>query len=119
MQFDQPEQHQEQQQEPHQEQHQEQQQEPHQEQQHEDDLTNLVDRMDTLERKLDLILLKLDGSIMKNCDKMGTHIDFVNGVYDTVKIPLNYIANKKHKLINPIGSYKELPLIKNTDPMAQ
>ena len=119
MQFDQPEQHQEQQQEPHQEQHQEQQQEPHQEQQHEDDLTNLVDRMDTLERKLDLILLKLDGSIMKNCDKMGTHIDFVNGVYDTVKIPLNYIANKIHKLINPIGSYKELPLIKNTDPMAQ
>lgn len=110
MQFDQPEQHQ--------EQHQEQQHEQEQHQ-HEDDLTNLVDRMDTLERKLDLILLKLDGSIMKNCDKMGTHIDFVNGVYDTVKIPLNYIANKIHKLINPIGSYKELPLIKNTDPMAQ
>ncbi len=51
---------------------------------------------------------------------MGTHIDFVNGVYDTVKIPLNYIANKIHKIINPVGSYKALPLIKNTDDtMAQ
>jgi tetrahydromethanopterin S-methyltransferase subunit G len=84
--------------------------------QHEDDLTHLVDRMDTLERKLDLILLKLDGSVIKNCDKMGTHIDFVNGVYATVKIPLNYLANKIHKIANPFGSYKELPLIKNTDP---
>ncbi len=107
MHFDQPEQHQAQQ-------HQAQQ-EPHQQPQYDDNLTHLIDRMDTLERKLDLILLKLDGSVINNCDKMGTHIDFVNGVYATVKIPLNYIANKIHKIINPVGSYKELPLI--TDPM--
>jgi len=93
----------------------EQHQQPQHQPQHEDDLTHLVDRMDTLERKLDLILLKLDGSVIKNCDKMGTHIDFVNGVYATVKIPLNYLANKIHKIANPFGSYKELPLIKNTD----
>jgi hypothetical protein len=106
MHFDQPEQHQSQHQESHQ---------AHQQPQYDDNLTHLIDRMDTLERKLDLILLKLDGSVINNCDKMGTHIDFVNGVYATVKIPLNYIANKIHKIINPVGSYKELPLI--TDPM--
>lgn len=78
---------------------------------HEDELKHLMDRMDTIERKLDLILLKLDGSIIKNCDKMGTHIDFVNGVYHTVKVPLNYISNKIHKITNPFGSHKELPLI--------
>jgi hypothetical protein len=66
--------------------------------------------MDTIERKLDLILHKLDGSVIKNCDKMGTHIDFVNGVYATVKVPLNYISTKIHKLANPFGSPKELPL---------
>jgi len=75
-------------------------------------LTDITNRLDALERKLDLILTKLDGSVIKNCDKMGTHIDFVNGVYATVKVPLNYIANKIHKIINPIGSYKELPLIR-------
>jgi hypothetical protein len=82
---------------------------------HEDELKHLMERMDTIERKLDLILLKLDGSIIKNCDKMGTHIDFVNGVYDTVKVPLNYISNKIHKLANPFGSHKELPLISNAN----
>ena len=41
---------------------------------------------------------------------MGSHIDFVNGVYATVKVPLNYLSNKIHKLANPFGSPKELPL---------
>lgn len=70
----------------------------------------LIDRMDTIERKLDLIVQKLDASVIKNCDKMGSHIDFVNGVYTTVKVPLNYISNKIHKLANPFGSPKELPM---------
>ena len=77
-----------------------------------DQLTNITNRLDALERKLDLILTKLDGSVIKNCDKMGNHIDFVNGVYATVKVPLNYISNKMHKIINPLGSHKELPLIR-------
>lgn len=72
---------------------------------------HFMNRMDAIERKLDLILQKLDGSIIKNCDKMGTHIDFVNGVYATVKVPLNYISNKMHKIINPLGSPKDLPLL--------
>jgi hypothetical protein len=76
---------------------------------HDDNLTHLIDRMDTIERKLDLILQKLDASVIKNCDKMGSHIDFVNGVYATVKVPLNYISTRIHKLANPFGSPKELP----------
>jgi hypothetical protein len=76
-------------------------------------MKELADRLDTIERKLDLILQKLDGSVIKNCDKMGTHIDFVNGVYSTVKVPLNYISNKIYKIVNPLGFHKELPLISN------
>jgi hypothetical protein len=80
------------------------------------DSTDLIDRMDTLERKLDLILLKLDKSVIHNCDKMGTHIDFVNGVYDTVKVPLNYISKKIHNIMNPFGTtHKTLPLITAND----
>ena len=80
--------------------------------QNQDQLTNITNRLDELERKLDLILTKLDGSVIKNCDKMGNHIDFVNGVYATVKVPLNYISTKMHKIINPLGSHKDLPLIR-------
>ena len=75
------------------------------------DYNNLIDRMDAIERKLDLILQKLDGSVIKNCDKMGIHIDFVNGVYDTVKVPLNYISKKIYGLTHPtsLHLHKELP----------
>ena len=75
------------------------------------DRNQLTDRLDVIERKLDLILIKLDGSVIKNCDKMGNHIDFVNNVYATVKVPLNYITNKIHKIINPLGVHKEMPMI--------
>ena len=75
------------------------------------ELKELMDRIEIIERKLDLILFKLDGSVIKNCDKMGTHIDFVNSVYTTVKVPLNYISNKIQRIINPSGQQTELPLI--------
>jgi len=77
------------------------------------ELKELIDRIEVIERKLDLILLKLDGSVIKNCDKMGTHIDFVHSVYTTVKVPLNYISNKIQRIINPSSLQTELPLINN------
>ena len=77
------------------------------------ELKELMHRIEVIEKKLDLILLKLDGSVIKNCDKMGTHIDFVNSVYTTVKVPLNYISNKIQKIINPSSLHHELPLIRN------
>lgn len=86
---------------------------PQQPQSHTDDYNILIDRMDTIERKLDLILQKIDGNVIKNCDKMGNHIDFVNGVYESVKMPLNYISKKIHRLTNPTGLHKELPPLLN------
>lgn len=78
---------------------------------HSSELKELTNKIESIERKLDLILLKLDENIIKSCDKMENHIDFVNGVYTTVKVPLNYISNKIHKIINPLGFHKNLPLI--------
>ena len=77
------------------------------------ELKELNDRIENIERKLDLILIKLDGSVVKNCDKMGTHIDFVNSVYTQVNVPLNYILNKIQIIVNPSGLRIELPLVHN------
>jgi GTP cyclohydrolase III len=63
------------------------------------EITNLKNQVERMEEKLDAILQKLDDNIIKNCDKMGDHIDFVNNVYDTVKVPLHYISNKVQKMI--------------------
>ncbi len=67
------------------------------------ELAELSNRIQNMEQKLDIILQKLDNNIIKNCDKMGDHIDFVNNVYETVKVPLHYISNKIHKIVNPLG----------------
>jgi hypothetical protein len=59
----------------------------------------LKSKIERMEEKLDAILQKMDTNIIKNCDKMGEHIDFVNNVYDTVKVPLHYISDKMQKII--------------------
>lgn len=50
-------------------------------------------RIEVLEKKIDLIINKLD-SIETNTDKMDKHIDFVEGVYETLKRPLQFITTK-------------------------
>ncbi len=67
------------------------------------EITNLKKQVERMEEKLDAILQKMDNDIIKNCDKMGDHIDFVNNVYDTVKVPLHYISNKVQKIIGGGG----------------
>ena len=52
------------------------------------------ERVDLLDKKIDKITTKLDGDIISECKKMGSHIDFVESVYDSVKKPLNYVCNK-------------------------
>lgn len=59
-------------------------------------------RICNLERKMELILNKLDKldklekleNIEENCSKMGNHINFVEAVYETVRAPLQFISNK-------------------------
>lgn len=76
--------------------------------------------MDNIERKLDIIIEKLDNltlilenDVTKNCKKMGNHINFVENVYDTIKSPLNYICNKVNNITNNQISNNDLPLIKD------
>lgn len=63
------------------------------------EIMNLKIKIERIDKKLDAIIQKMDTNIIKNCNKMGDHIDFVNNVYDTVKVPLHYISNKVQKMI--------------------
>ena len=56
------------------------------------------ERMIRIEAKLDLILKLLEEDVKVNCEKMGSHIDFVEDVYDNVKHPLGFICNKVNYL---------------------
>ena len=75
------------------------------------EITILKNKIERMEEKLDTILQKMDTHIIKNCDKMGDHIDFVNNVYDTVKVPLHYISNKVQKMIGGNNTSKSIEYI--------
>lgn len=65
--------------------------------------------------KLDLILEKLNAiekrlnKIENSCGAMDTHIGFVDGVYTTVRRPLDFIVNKVSLLAGENNSRLILP----------
>ena len=60
---------------------------------------NIYIKLNILENKvndLDVKLVKILSLLEKNsedCKKMSSHIDFIDGVYENVKAPMNYICN--------------------------
>ena len=55
-------------------------------------------RLEKIDHKLDeLILLTRDNE--KKCDKMTSHIDFINSIYEKLRAPIEFICDK-FKLIS-------------------
>ena len=61
-------------------------------------LDSLEYKLIDLEVKLNKILELLENDVAPNCNKMSTHIDFIDKVYDTVKSPLGFLCNKVNLL---------------------
>ena len=57
-------------------------------------LDSLEYKLIDLEIKLNKILELIENDIKPNCNKMSSHIDFIDKVYDSVKSPLNFMCNK-------------------------
>ena len=74
-----------------------------------DNLESTNDKIDKMERKLNNLDEKIDGEVLNECKKMGSHIDFVEEVYDNVKHPLGYIV-KKIKYLTVGGDSTEYTL---------
>ena len=58
-----------------------------------------------IEKKLDQILEVIDKKISKSCNKMSSHIDFVENVYDNVKNPLGFICSKINNVMGSETNY--------------
>ena len=61
-------------------------------------LSCLEEKINDLDDKLSDILILLERDVKPNCNKMSSHIDFVDKVYETVKSPLNFMCNKVNVL---------------------
>ena len=71
-------------------------------------LETIENKLLNIENAINDINNKLDTSIVNNCEKMGHHVDFIEGVYDIVRKPLEYVSNKLS------NNTHELPFINST-----
>ena len=79
-------------------------------------LQSINKRLDSIEEKIDTINIKIDTDVVNECQKMGSHIDFIEKVYENVKHPLGYITNKiKFLTANEEKNKYQLPNIKDND----
>jgi len=66
-------------------------------------LQSFVELLNETNKKVDLLEQKLDyltAKLVPECEKMGSHINFVQDVYENVKHPLEYVCNQFHSLTN-------------------
>ena len=61
-------------------------------------IEHIEERLHIIEQKVDKILELLQKDIQPNCSRMGSHISFVETVYDNVKNPLGFICSKVNYL---------------------
>mgnify|MGYP005990116303 CR=1 FL=1 len=54
---------------------------------------DILEKLDQISTRLDRIESKL-GIVEQDCSSMRSHIGFVEGVYATLKTPLDYVASK-------------------------
>ena len=68
--------------------------------------SNIIIRLNTMEKKIDNInqqlidILILLNDNKRDCEKMSSHIDFIDGVYDKLKLPIDYVCNKMNSISN-------------------
>ena len=68
--------------------------------------TNIILRLNLIEQKVnnidqkltDLIILMNDNK--RDCEKMSSHIDFIDSVYEKLKTPIDFVCNRINNTIN-------------------
>ena len=68
-------------------------------------LVKLNNNIEKVDKKVDDLTEMLDDDLIPECKKMGSHIDFVENVYDTVKHPLGFLCNKIKNLTGTNEKY--------------
>ena len=69
-------------------------------------IEELEEKIDIMNDKLDNILNLLESNVKPNCEKMSSHINFVESVYNNIKEPMYYICSQ----IRRVGNFRYLGL---------
>lgn len=76
-----------------------------------DDIIDILNKLNETISENNIILKrieeKMDNEITSECRKMGSHIDFIESVYEKVRNPMDYLCDK-------FGSPKKLDIARDT-----
>lgn len=64
----------------------------------------LKERTEEMNKKLDKLCRLVDEHVVPDCDKMSSHINFIETVYNTVKNPLGFLCNRINRVIGMIDN---------------
>jgi tetrahydromethanopterin S-methyltransferase subunit B len=74
----------------------------------------IYNKVDNIEKKIDALERRMNEEMVPECKKMGTHIDFIENVYETVRYPLGYFCNKIRTIVGQENQQVLMP-IKHVD----
>jgi len=81
----------------------------------------IINKFDEIDKKIDALIQKNNNNDNKmneikiECQKMGSHIDFVEDTYNVLQTPLNFVKRSVERLMgSSSGELKNLP-IKDTE----
>ena len=64
-----------------------------------EDIIKINENLKEIKGLLEILNSRMDKEVIKECQKMGSHIDFIENVYDNVKAPLGYINSRVKYII--------------------
>jgi archaellum component FlaC len=76
----------------------------------EQEIKNMRKDIDQLKQRIE-VLTKVIQELTNTCSKMDTHINFVEGTYETLRSPLDFLTRQVNKF-NGIEHTQDLPLLK-------
>ena len=59
-----------------------------------DKIELIIKKLDSIEKKIDALVNDINENVKPNCNKMSSHIDFIEKVYNVVKSPLGFMCER-------------------------
>ena len=80
-----------------------------------DKIELIIKRLDSIENKIDALVRDINENVKPKCNKMSSHIDFIEKVYNVVKSPLGFMCerinflskNKTYELCDNINDHED------------
>jgi len=84
----------------------------------EDKLDLILSKLSSIEKQLVIINAKIDkcerfhSTVYESCEKMGSHVGFVENTYETLRYPLDVIRSQINYMTGKVDD-KSLPQLKD------